>query len=117
MIRYEHRHLRPRDKHACKIHLERCGYRILEMRFDTGAVQGPAHPRPTRRRRFHSLLREIQADAGWLLQRDQRADAALTKLRVTKYHLPLARLASGYCRVAFRRCADCRPRPRPTERR
>lgn len=39
MIRYEHRHLRPRDKHACKIHLERWGYRILEMRFDTGAVQ------------------------------------------------------------------------------
>jgi FkbM family methyltransferase len=39
MIRYEHRHLRPRDKHACKIYLERWGYRILEMRFDTGGVQ------------------------------------------------------------------------------
>ena len=38
MIRYEHRHLKPREKHACRIHLERCGYRILETQFDTGAV-------------------------------------------------------------------------------
>lgn len=37
MIRYEHRHLRARDKHACKAHLKRWGYRILETQFDTGA--------------------------------------------------------------------------------
>jgi FkbM family methyltransferase len=39
MIRYEHRHLMPRDRHACQIYLERRGYQLLEMKFDTGAVQ------------------------------------------------------------------------------
>src|SRR4029453_1473130 len=39
MIRYEHRHLMPRDKHACRIYLEQHGYRILEMRFDSGCVR------------------------------------------------------------------------------
>jgi FkbM family methyltransferase len=38
MIRYEHRHLMPRDKHACRVYLERRGYRILEMQFDSGGV-------------------------------------------------------------------------------
>jgi FkbM family methyltransferase len=38
LIRYEHRHLRPADKHACKALLARHGYRILEMDFDTGAA-------------------------------------------------------------------------------
>ncbi|MEP7308713.1 MAG: FkbM family methyltransferase [Acidobacteriota bacterium] len=38
LIRYEHRHLRPSDKHACKTLLVRHGYRILEMQFDTGAA-------------------------------------------------------------------------------
>jgi FkbM family methyltransferase len=38
LIRYEHRHLRPGDKHACKALLARHGYRIMEMQFDTGAA-------------------------------------------------------------------------------
>jgi FkbM family methyltransferase len=38
LIRYEHRHLRPKDKHACRKFLKRAGYRVLEMEFDTGAV-------------------------------------------------------------------------------
>ncbi len=38
LIRYEHRHLRPGDKHACKALLARHGYRTLEMQFDTGAA-------------------------------------------------------------------------------
>ena len=38
MIRYEHRHLRPSDRRACQEYLLRKGYRILEMKFDTGAV-------------------------------------------------------------------------------
>ena len=38
LIRYEHRHLRPSDKHACKALLARHGYRIMEMQFDTGAA-------------------------------------------------------------------------------
>jgi FkbM family methyltransferase len=37
LIRYEHRHLRPGDKHACKALLASNGYRIMEMEFDTGA--------------------------------------------------------------------------------
>jgi FkbM family methyltransferase len=38
LIRYEHRHLRPGDKHACKALLARHGYQTLEMQFDTGAA-------------------------------------------------------------------------------
>ncbi len=38
MIRYEHINLGPSDKRACKTYLARNGYRILEMKFDTGAV-------------------------------------------------------------------------------
>jgi len=37
LIRYEHRHLRPGEKHACKALLKSNGYRIIEMEFDTGA--------------------------------------------------------------------------------
>jgi FkbM family methyltransferase len=38
LIRYEHRHLRPWDKRACKALLANHGYQTLEMQFDTGAV-------------------------------------------------------------------------------
>jgi Methyltransferase FkbM domain len=38
MIRYEHCRLMPRDKHACRVYLERRGYRILEMKLDSGRV-------------------------------------------------------------------------------
>jgi FkbM family methyltransferase len=38
LIRYEHRHLRPSDKSFCRMHLQREGYEILEMEYDTGAV-------------------------------------------------------------------------------
>ena len=38
MLRYEHRHLRPGDKRACHGYLEHNGYRVLEMKFDTGAI-------------------------------------------------------------------------------
>jgi FkbM family methyltransferase len=38
MIRYEHRHLKARDRLACRTYLKGFGYRILEMRFDTAAV-------------------------------------------------------------------------------
>jgi len=38
LIRYEHRHLKPREKASCRAYLARRGYRLLEMEFDTGAV-------------------------------------------------------------------------------
>lgn len=43
LIRYEHRHLRPRDKHACRALLARHGYRIFEMQFDTAAALETNH--------------------------------------------------------------------------
>jgi len=42
LIRYEHRHLMPGDKHACRRYLERHGYTILEMEFDSGCVRQEA---------------------------------------------------------------------------
>jgi FkbM family methyltransferase len=38
LIRYEHKNLRPKDKKACKEYLGSHGYRILEMKYDTGAI-------------------------------------------------------------------------------
>jgi hypothetical protein len=38
LIRYEHRHLGFSDKRACRMHLKKEGYEILEMEHDTGAV-------------------------------------------------------------------------------
>jgi FkbM family methyltransferase len=49
VIRYEHRHLGPADRHACRVFLARRGYRILGMEFDTGAVRTDAAGRPLSR--------------------------------------------------------------------
>ena len=41
-----------------------------------------------RRRRVHSFLLEVHAEAGRLLERDENGRAPLPKLRVTKQHFP-----------------------------